>query len=351
MWPRMSGSPPAAPPDPGARTTAPYPTARTRGGTTTGSTGVADVEGPRKDAMGDLRGFWRGLVDIVRSPGPIPRGGPRERFTYGLAQPFVGVRVMLRDQTILGESLAPVLLLAAVCTLVALQTDDLRASSGMSSGFYFLALFFGTFVAMAPIPPFLFARLYARIAARGRTLLGFGPREPYIKGWGRAAGETLAQTIIIAIGVVPITLVVGAITELGALWAWVIQAGWTLHWMVVEALDNGRTLRPGTTVAAVECEETAARGSPWFVRGVARVKQPWARTLLTPLRMLGEIIESLGRTWSREIAIVEREPALAAGVGAGVVLLLAVPGLNLLFRPAVAIGAAHLRARLDEYDR
>lgn len=341
----MSGSPPEANPRVTARYGAVDPAAAVE------PTDEAPAPGPTPpaaDVRAHLEGFWREVVSVVRAPGPVPRTGTRHRFVYGLAQPFVGARVMLRDQQILGESLAPVILVAAICTFVALETEELRAKSGLSSGFYFLVLFFGAFTAMAPIPPFLFARMYARIAARGRNLLGFGPRDPYLKDWTRAAGETIAQTIIIAIGVVPLTLVIGAMTEIGALWAWLIQAVWTLHWMVVEALDNGRTLAPGTTVVEVERNDVADVRTPWFIRGIEHVKHPVARTLLTPVRMLGEVIESLGRNWSREIAIVEREPALATGFGAGVVVLLAIPGLNLLFRPAVAIGAAHLRARLDE---
>ena len=69
--------------------------------------------------------------------------------------------------------------------------------------------------------------------------------------------------------------------------------------------------------------------------------------LLTPLRMFAEVVRALGRPWSFEIRVIEHERALCSGFGIGVVLLLAVPGLNLFFRPALVIGAAHLRGRLE----
>jgi uncharacterized protein involved in cysteine biosynthesis len=73
---------------------------------------------------------------------------------------------------------------------------------------------------------------------------------------------------------------------------------------------------------------------------------PW-RQLLTPVRMLNEITETLVRDWSPELRIVERERSLATGFALGVLVVLAIPGLNLLFRPALVVAAANLRAQLE----
>src|SRR5689334_20618046 len=83
---------------------------------------------PRSMSLRELvHTWWHELVALVRDPGPMPLAGVRRRFLYGFAQPFVGVRVMLRDRTILGEALAPAVLLALVCIAIALSTDELRA--------------------------------------------------------------------------------------------------------------------------------------------------------------------------------------------------------------------------------
>ena len=71
-------------------------------------------------------------------------------------------------------------------------------------------------------------------------------------------------------------------------------------------------------------------------------------SVLTPWRMLGEVMESMTRSWHRELRLVEADPHLAFGFGLGTVVLLAVPGLNLLFRPALVIAAVHVRTRLEE---
>jgi uncharacterized protein involved in cysteine biosynthesis len=49
--------------------------------------------------------------------------------------------------------------------------------------------------------------------------------------------------------------------------------------------------------------------------------------------------------------MVERDRALSLGFGVGVVVLLAIPGINLLFRPALVIAAAHLRGQLELEDQ
>ena len=64
--------------------------------------------------------------------------------------------------------------------------------------------------------------------------------------------------------------------------------------------------------------------------------------------MIRETAEAMTPSGRRELRLVDAAPHLALGFGAGTVVLLAVPGHNLLFRPARVIAAAHVRARLEE---
>jgi hypothetical protein len=295
---------------------------------------------------------WREAIAFIRaqSLGPTPMPGafhPRARFLWGLAQPLMGMRVMLRDRTLLAQALLPVGVLVILCFWGALFAGPHIESIG---GFWTAVVWFSaTFISLAPVPPFLFARHYARMAARSRTLLGLGPRDPYLEPISMSLGKTIAQMIIIAIGVAPVTVVIGVL-PFGppvAVLALLVQGVWTLHWMVVEALDNGRTLTPGDTVERVARAEAELRHDPWFHRWVHHVRHKTLALLATPFRVVAEIVRALGRSWSHEIRIVEGERVLTSGFALGVVVLLAVPGLNLFFRPALVIGAAHLRGRLE----
>ncbi len=304
----------------------------------------------------DPRAFWQRLRWYTREVLPIPPATvPWARFYYGLAQPLLGMRVILRDRRLLGDALAPVLFVALVCAVVAAAiTEEVDDADAMRLAGYvlpwsvaYVIVFFATFASVAPVPPMLFARHYARLAARARVELGHDPQAPYLKRLGQSASETIVQTLVIAFGVAPWTLVIALVPVFGALCAFVVQLLWTMHWMVVEALDSGRTLAQGDDVELARARERAVRFTPWFVRIVADVKgTPW-RQALTPARMVNEISETLVRDWNPELRIMERERALAAGFGVGVLIVLAIPGVNLLFRPALVVAATNLRAQLE----
>jgi uncharacterized protein involved in cysteine biosynthesis len=306
----------------------------------------------------DPRELWQRMRWFTSASVPIPPATvTRARFYYGLAQPLLGMRVLLRNRRLLGDALAPVVFVALVCVAVAAAiTEDLENGGATSSVLGELSLpwwlaftltFFATFASVAPVPPMLFARHYARLAARARTELGHEPQAPYLKHLRQSAAETIVQTTVIALGMFPLTVAIALVPVFGALCAFVLQLVWTVHWMVVEALDSGRTLAPGDDVEVALARERARRFTPWFVRIVAGVERsPWRR-LLTPVRMVNEITETLVRDWGPELRIVERERALMSGFGVGVLIVLAVPGINLLFRPALVVAATHLRAQLE----
>src|SRR5690606_27546680 len=85
---------------------------------------------------------------------------------------------------------------------------------------------------------------------------------------------------------------------------------------------------------------------PWFSgAALSRLRAPLG-VLLTPLRVWGSVLTRLGRRWRGEVAMVEARPFVAAGFGVGVSILLAIPLLNLLFRPAVVVAGSHVLGRL-----
>jgi uncharacterized protein involved in cysteine biosynthesis len=51
--------------------------------------------------------------------------------------------------------------------------------------------------------------------------------------------------------------------------------------------------------------------------------------------------------WREEIALVEQHPALMIGFALSTAIILAVPILNLVFRPIVIVGATHVLGQLE----
>jgi hypothetical protein len=288
---------------------------------------------------------WPRLREAIAGSTPLPSlEHPWPRLIYGFAQPLLGLRVMLGNRSLLGDALAPVIVVALVCLVVGYR-------EGVQDGVWAGVLrFFVTFAALAPVPSVLFARQYARIAARGRNMMGLGPRVPYFKQISQSFGESIAMVVILGIGVLPFTFVLGLVPLWGSVAAAMIGAMWTVHWMVIEAYDNGRTLAPDQDKAAWDHDEAdaSAETRPWFVRYTEL--PTLGRTLHKALgipRAFGHAVARLARDWRPEIALFERYPWLSLGFGFGTIVLLSIPGLNLLFRPAVVIAAAHLRGQVE----
>lgn len=270
------------------------------------------------------------------APGPLPAGS-LPQLLFGLAQPLLGLRVLLREPSLRRIALPPVLVLLALATLVAYgDNGDVPAR---------IEAFVTALVSLAPVPVILFGKTYRRLAAAARVPLGLSPRQPVSPSLRSAIADALRQAVLLAIGLVPIYFALDQVAplfdNLSALFvalAWAVGAAWALHWIVVEALDNGHT-------AAVAGEdESAAQDSapdPWFVR----IYQ------LGPLRRFAGWLRSLSRPWRRELQLIADHPALALGFGLGIAALLAVPLVALFFRPAAVLGAVHLLGRVDEAER
>jgi len=261
---------------------------------------------------------------------------------YGLAQPFLGLRIILRSSDLRVSSLAPacgVLLFAGVVGY------GKGIDQGVGAG---LLAFWLAIVALAPVPSVLFGRVYAGLAARARPHLGLDEHQPYVRSVVRLCGEALAQLMVLGLGVALYAgLARWALGSLGVGLAILVQAIWSLHWVVVEGYDNARTLPPGSTVEQLEAEGLARPGEPWFHRWHDAVPLPkLLRRVLLPFRLVSGVTTYFARAWRLEVDLVEQRPWVSLGFGLGVATMLAVPGLNLLFRPAVVVAGVHLRHRL-----
>ena len=273
----------------------------------------------------------------VSTPTPPP-DAHADRLVYGLMQPILGARMLFTDGDLLRAALVPAGLLAAFCVLVALLDPSQWTVREVVRRFY------QTFAVLAPLPSVLLARHYARLAALARTKFGFGAAEPCIEGLGRALSRLVKQTVLVAIGMVPLTFALHFVPLFGPLVIRVVVAVWALHWIVVDAFDSARVLLPGQTLADLDAlAEKAPR--PWFVR-VLESAQPWP-VIGRLLAKFGRWCDRLSKPWREEIALVEEHPSLMVGFALSTAALVATPVLNLLFRPIVLIGAAHVLGRLE----
>lgn len=288
------------------------------------------------------RAHWLALREHAAAPQPPPRAQGRLALVrYGLAQPFLGLRTVVRSPDLLGIALAPALGVLLVAGVVA------WSRAGEHGALRGVGAFLITVAALAPMPPLLFGRVYAHLAAKARLPLGLPPAAPYLRSVVQLVGEWLAQLVVLALGVLPYVALARLLPGVGPAVALALQGAWALCWVVVEGYDNARTLPPGRTVEALEAESRGRPGHPWFHRWHLAVRGPrWLLTVLAPLRMLSEVVTSLSRPWRVEVDLSEREPWISLGFGLGAASMLAVPGLNLLFRPAVVVAGVHLRQQL-----
>jgi hypothetical protein len=267
---------------------------------------------------------------------PPPRNhGPR--FVYGLVQPLLGARLLASDRELLRAALIPAGLLAAFCALVAL-IDAHSFGEGVRR-------FYTTFAFLAPLPSVVLAHHYARLAVLARRKLGFAPAEPCLEPMGTMIRRAIKQTILVAIALAPIIVLLRAVPLVGRGIVHAIGGVWALHWIVVEAFDSARFLRPGQTLAELDAHAENIR-KPWFVRAfeTAADHLPIGKRIL---RRFARFCDRMAMPWREEIALVEEHPSLMLGFALTTAAFLAIPVVNLLFRPIVQIGAAHVLGQLE----
>ncbi len=272
----------------------------------------------------------RRWIDAAAGP-PPPRHDRGATFAYGLAQPLLGLRTLRRHPDLLRPMLLPLGLVVAFCVLSATAGSDSSPAS-------MLLTFYAALAGAATAPPFLFANTYSRVAARAHERLGLGPAVPHRSGLVFRLRQLIRFMVVIAVPIAPILWIVGAVPFTGAAAAFAVGAVWTLHWIVVEALDGARVAgAPGATPPEW----------PWFLAWVAR---PGFAHLPAPVRRpaawLARRVRGLTRPWHEEVALVAAHPILSAGFGVAVAVLLAMPVVNLLVRPAVLVGSVHVLGRV-----
>jgi hypothetical protein len=268
------------------------------------------------------------------APRPPPAAG-LDRVVYGLTQPLLGIRMLVTHRHLLEAALVPAGLLAAFCAVIALLGD----------GGDFLHRFYTTFAILAPLPSIVLAGHYARLAARARHAFGFSRVEPCIEPLRRNLERAIKQAILIALAVAPLSGLLHLVPGVGWLLVQAAAAVWALHWVVVEAFDSARVLRPGETLADLDAAARRVR-PPWYVRWLfqAADRTPIAGRLV---RRFARLCDRLSLPWREEIALIEDHPALMFGFALSTAALLAVPVLNLAFRAVVIVGASHVIGQLE----
>ncbi|HMG52168.1 MAG TPA: hypothetical protein VK601_01775 [Kofleriaceae bacterium] len=268
------------------------------------------------------------------APRPPPVAG-FDRVVYGLTQPLLGVRMLATHRHLLEAALVPAALLAGFCAVVALLGH--RGD--------FLHRFYITFAVLAPLPSILLANHFARLAVQARHALGFSRAEPCIEPLRRTIRRAVKQAVLVALAAAPVSGLLHLVPGVGWLLVQAAAAVWALHWVVVDAFDSARILRPGQTLADLDAAAERIR-SPWFVRGLlhAAERVPIGGRLV---RRFARLCDRLSLPWREEIALVEDHPALMFGFALSTAVMLAVPVLNLAFRPIVIVGATHVLGQLD----
>ncbi len=301
--------------------------------------------GPRlTSSTGALRRLsgdaWSHFIGYLHDTSSLP---PRERtfdrFLYGLAQPLIGARFLLRHSQLLKSALYPALLLGLFCATIS------WVGSGGSAE-HFVRRFYRTFVALAPLPSIVFARHYARLAASAHQKLGFGDCGPRIEPLAIAIRRAVFQAILIVLAAAPALALLRVIPLIGRRLAWFAAGIWALYWVVIDAFDDARTLKRGETLAEAELKDRSAPPA-WFVRGLYRICNHVPPGLTRLTRSFTWLCDRLSLAWREEMAVVESQPWVAIGFGLMTAALIATPLLNLLFRPIVIVASVHLLGQVN----
>ena len=283
---------------------------------------------------------WSHFIGYLRDSRSLPsKEREFDRFLYGLAQPLIGARFLLRDSQLLKSALYPALLLGLFCATISLM-------GAHGSVDHFVKRFYRIFVALAPVPSVIFARHYARFAANAHRKLGFGDCAPRIEGLRTVIRRAVYQAVLIALAAAPALVLLRIVPFIGKRLAWFAAGIWALHWVVIDAFDDARILKGGETLEEAEFKDRSAPLA-WFVRVFYRI----CNHLPAGLRRLAggftRLCDRFSLPWREELSIAENQPWLAIGFGLMTAALLATPLLNLLFRPIVIVSSVHLLGHVN----
>ncbi|MEE9382251.1 MAG: hypothetical protein V3V08_02415 [Nannocystaceae bacterium] len=294
-------------------------------------------QGSNRTLQHAFSGIAREFQRHATATAPIPQEA-RAQCLYGLAQIAVAGRLLLRHRTLARAALVPAMSFAVLCAIfAAIQLNDTEPLHAAQR-------FYGLLVSAAPISPVLFTHSYAKLAARAQTYAGLPARQPFLRGYVQASWETLVQLFVIGAGLAPLVAILSLTGDASGPLIVVTYAIWALHWIFIEALDSSRTLQHGVRPMTEPAGEMPL--APWYQSSCDPSLPRALRIVFTPVRWWGAMLARLTRRWRPEVRVVETHPWLAVGFSAGAALVLAIPGVNLFFRPVVVVAAALLWAHL-----
>jgi len=261
-------------------------------------------------------------------PVPLP-GEARETVVWGAAQIGLGVRLLLAHPRLWRRALFPMLAILAIAVIGGV------ASLADAGPWGALARAYGLLVGVGTAPAFLFANTYARLAADAHEIMGFGPAKPYLTSLRQRFSQLIRFALVTVVPALPVVFLLKLVPAVGDTLGYAAGALWALYFAVVEQLDNARVARDTSVPEPLLM--------PWFVG--------WTQTSPLPgAARFGRLCARLSRPWVEEIHLTRLHPAASIGFGGAVALILAVPILNLLVRPAAVIAGVHFRARTERSD-
>ena len=265
-----------------------------------------------------------------------------QQFAQGLLQPLQAARLLMRHRDLLAQALVPALLLLAFCLGVGFF-DALLNSHQPGLLLPMLSSALRSFIVLAPVPSIVMVNHYGRLCAQAHERMQLGPCRPRRLPILRAAMLALRQVVVVAVALLPLSAAVHLLPLVGGGVAKGLVLLWALHWIVVEALDDGCVdAAPESHQAA----EPAGPFIPWFLWPVQKVGAYFSGWLGAPLRWFVRRAGWLCSPWRKEITLIEQNVPLMLGFATTTAALLCTPVLNLVFRPITVIAAVRLIGQL-----
>lgn len=301
------------------------------------------------EVLGDLRVLAGSPVEQRIAPSGPP-GSLRawlHQVAQGLLQPLHAARLLAGDRELLGEALLPALLLLGFC----LGAGFLDALASDEPGFLATMLKTGlrSFAVLAPVPSIIMANHYGRLCAQAHERLRLGACRPRQRPLIWSAILAGRQVVAVAVAIVPLSFAVHLLPWVGARVAQGLLLLWALHWIVVEALNDGcvDAEAAGEPAPAGEPSDPPPEGwLPWFLWPLHGLAELLPGPLGAPLRFVVRRIRWLCSPWHREMTLIEQNLPAMLGFAATTAALLCTPVLNLVFRPITAVAAVRLVGHL-----
>ncbi len=269
-----------------------------------------------------------------------------QKMLHGLLQPLHAVALLARDRELLMEALLPALLLLGFCLSVGFFKALLFSDEpGFLQTMCKTALH--SFVVLAPVPSIIMANHYGRLGAQAHERMQLGACKPRQRPLVSSALLAVRQVVVVAVVVLPLSLAAHLVPWVGGLIAKGLLLVWAMHWIVVEALDDGSVMLEGESEPAPPPAQTPQRPwTPWFLWPVHAVGTCLPSVPGAPLRFFVRRSGWLCSPWRHEVTLVEQNVPVMLGFTMTTAALLCTPVLNLVFRPITVVAAVRLLGQL-----